>query len=58
MLKLGIGNSVRKAARFMKFYEGAQYYFNKTKELEIQFSMTPNFKLIEEMMDLMRTVSL
>eukprot|EP01036_Dinobryon_divergens_P036704 gene36704-47845_t len=56
MLKLGIGNSVRKAARFMKFYDGAQQYFNKTKELEIQFSMTPNFKLIEEMMDLMRTL--
>ena len=57
MLKLGIGNSVRKAARFMKYYDGAQHYFNRTKELEIQFSMTPHFKLIEEMMDLMRTVS-
>jgi hypothetical protein len=56
MLSLGQVGHVRRAARFMRYLDGAQHFFNKTKELEMQFSMTPSYELIHDMMDLMRTV--
>ena len=40
----------------MRYLDGAQHCFNKTKELEMQFSITPSYELIHDMMDLMRTV--
>jgi hypothetical protein len=56
MLELGIASNVRRAARYNKYIASAQYYFEKTKEIETQFSLAPDMQRINEMMDLMRSV--
>ena len=56
MLDLWIASNVRRAARYNKYIASAQYYFEKTKEIETQFSLAPDMQRINEMMDLMRSV--